>query len=245
MGRDSSGRITSHLSGLFYRTAKLMEMGIKPVFVFDGKHPKFKKKTQESRIKMREEAAEKLKIAREEGDIEKIRLYSQAAVKLNKDMINEAKALLKLMGIQVIEAPSEAEAQAAYMTANGISWASGSQDWDSLLFGCPRLIKNINISGKRKIPGKLIYSEIKPELIELEKVLKSLEINRDQLIMLGILVGTDFWSGLVDWIKNTLLESYGNVSPNDLHLVDLVDTEEEVIDILNEFYKKYNLSPNF
>lgn len=60
-----------------------------------------------------------------------------------------------------------------------------------------------------------------------------------------ILVGTEFWSGLVDWIKKTLLESHSNVSPEDLHLVDVVDTEEEVITILNDFYKKYNLSPNF
>ncbi|NOX71100.1 MAG: flap endonuclease-1 [Candidatus Micrarchaeota archaeon] len=190
--KDSQGRITSHLSGLFYRTTKLMENGIMPVFVFDGKHPEFKRKTQESRIKMREEAAEKLKIAREEGDIEKIRLYSQAAVKLDKDMIKEAKELLHLMGIQIVEAPSEAEAQAAYMVSKGVVWASGSQDWDSLLFGCNRLVKNLNISGKRKVAGKLLYSDIKPELIELETVLNNLGINRDQLIMLGILVGTDY-----------------------------------------------------
>ena len=60
-----------------------------------------------------------------------------------------------------------------------------------------------------------------------------------------ILVGKDFWGGLLDWIKETLLKSYGNISPDDLHLVDLVDDEDEVIEILNTFYAKYNLEPNF
>ncbi len=190
--RDSKGRVTSHLSGLFYRTTKLMENGIKPVFVFDGKHPDFKKKTQESRIKMRQEAAEKLKIAQEEGDVEKIRLYAQAAVKLDKDMIEEAKKLLTFMGLQCVQAPSEGEAQAADMIKKGLAWASGSQDWDSLLFGAPRLVKNLNITGKRKIPGKLVYTYIKPEIIELERVLNGIGISQNQLIMLGILVGTDY-----------------------------------------------------
>ncbi len=190
--RDSKGRVTSHLSGLFYRTTKLMENGIKPVFVFDGKHPEFKKKTQESRIKMRQEAAEKLKIAQKEGDVEKIRLYAQAAVKLDKEMIEEAKKMLSLMGLQVIQAPSEGEAQAADMIKKGLAWASGSQDWDSLLFGATRLVKNLNISGRRKLPGKLSYTFIKPEIIELQKVLDNAGITQDQLIMLGILVGTDF-----------------------------------------------------
>ncbi len=198
--KDSNGRITSHLSGLFYRTTKLMEKGITPVFVFDGKHPEFKKKTQETRIKMREEAAEKLKMAREEGDIEKIRLYSQAAIKLDKNMIEEAKTLLGLMGIQTITAPSEAEAQSAYMVQKGVAWASGSQDWDSLLFGAARLVKNLNITGKRKVAGKMLYAEVKPEVIELEKALSSLGIERKQLVMLGILVGTDYNPGGVKGI---------------------------------------------
>lgn len=190
--RDSRGRVTSHLSGLFYRTSKFIEAGIKPVYVFDGKHPEFKKKTQDSRIKMRQEAADKLKIAREEGDKEKIRLYAQAAVKLEKDMVLEAKEMLKLMGVQVIEAPGEAESQAALMVSKGLAWASGSQDWDSLLFGCPRLIKNLSISGKRKVPGKMTYTEVKPEIIELDRVLSDIGITREKLIMLGILVGTDY-----------------------------------------------------
>ena len=59
-----------------------------------------------------------------------------------------------------------------------------------------------------------------------------------------ILVGTEFWSGLVDWIKKTLIEA-GNISPKDINLIHVVDTADEVIDILNAFYKEYGLSPNF
>ena len=60
-----------------------------------------------------------------------------------------------------------------------------------------------------------------------------------------ILVGTEFWGGLMEWIKNTLLEQNNNISPGDLDLVHVVDTEDEVLDILNNFYDEYNLSPNF
>lgn len=60
-----------------------------------------------------------------------------------------------------------------------------------------------------------------------------------------ILVGTEFWGGLMDWIKDTLLEKFHNISPKDIDLVHLVDTEDEVIDIIDQFYKKYDLSPNF
>ncbi len=60
-----------------------------------------------------------------------------------------------------------------------------------------------------------------------------------------ILVGTDFWDGLIGWIKNTLLGTFGNISTTDLDLVHLVDTEDEVIDILDNFYKHSGLSPNF
>jgi flap endonuclease-1 len=190
--RDSQGRITSHLSGLLYRTTRFVENGINVVYVFDGKPPAFKHKVIGERTKIREEAAEKLEKAREEGDVEKIRLYSQAAVKLTGEMIEQSKKLLDYMGIQYIQAPSEGEAQAAYMASKGVVWASGSQDWDSLLFGAPRFVKNLAISGRRKVPRKEAYIEVRPEIIELQKVLNTLEITREQLVITGILIGTDY-----------------------------------------------------
>ncbi len=193
--RDSKGRITSHLSGLFYRTARMLEAGIKPIFVFDGKPPAFKHETSQERRRIREEAERKWKDALAAGDVEAVRTYSQAAVKLTAEMIEQSKELLGCMGIPVIQAPSEGEAQAAHMASQGIVWASGSQDWDSLLFGAPMLVRNLAITGRRKIPRKEQYIEITPELVELKRVLSNLKLSREQLVMLGILVGTDYNPG--------------------------------------------------
>ena len=193
--RDSKGRVTSHLSGLFYRTARMLEAGIRPVYVFDGEPPEFKKETAEHRREVREAAEKKWKEAVEKGDIEHVKMYAQGAARLTKDMIEDAKRVLDFMGIPWIEAPSEGEAQAAYMVKTGKVWASGSQDWDSLLFGAERLVRNITVSGRRKLPRRESYVTIKPEIVSLSEVLSSLGINREQLITIGILVGTDYNPG--------------------------------------------------
>lgn len=192
---DSKGRITSHLSGLFYRTINLMEAGIKPSYVFDGKPPDFKKKELEKRAEAREEALEKWEIALARGELEEAKKYAQRASKVNEILIEDAKKLLELMGIPWVQAPSEGEAQAAYMASKGDVWASASQDYDSLLFGTPKLVRNLTITGKRKLPGKDIYIEVRPELILLEDVLKELKLTREKLIELAILVGTDYNPG--------------------------------------------------
>lgn len=190
--KDSKGRITSHLSGLFYRTVNLIEEGIKPVYVFDGEAPEFKRATQEKREEARKIAEEKMKEALEAGRVEEVMKYAQATARLSTDLVQDAKKLLELMGVPYVQAPSEGEMQAAYMARKGDVWASASQDYDSLLVGSPRLIRNLNLTGKRKLPNKEVYVEIKPELIELEEVLKELGITREQLIIVGILVGTDY-----------------------------------------------------
>ncbi|MGC9209863.1 MAG: flap endonuclease-1 [Acidilobus sp.] len=190
--KDSQGRVTSHLSGLFYRTVNLVEEGIKPVYVFDGKPPELKRKEIEERIARRREAAEKYLKAKETGALEEARKYAQASSELTNDMVAEAKRLLDAMGIPWVQAPADGEAQAAYMARRGDAWAAGSQDYDSLLFGSPRLVRNLAITGKRKLPNKDEYVEVRPEIIDLNAMLKLLGITREQLIVLGILVGTDF-----------------------------------------------------
>lgn len=191
--RDSKGRITSHLSGLFYRTSNFLEAGIRPIFVFDGEPPAFKKKTIQEREQRKKEATEKWAEALKKG--EKAITYAQAASRLTDEMIEESKKLLDAMGIPWLQAPSEGEAQCSVMCKKGDVWATGSQDADSLLFGSPRLVKNLSISGRRKIPKKEVYVEIKPEIIELKKVLEALGINQKQLILIGILIGTDYNPG--------------------------------------------------
>ena len=188
--KDSRGRITSHLSGLLYRNANLIENGISTVWVFDGKPPEFKQSTIEAREEVRKQAKRKWEEAVAKGE-EAIK-YAQAAVKVTEEMVQGSKQLLDAMGIPWVQAPSEGEAGCSHFCKKGFVYAVGSQDADALLFGAPRLIRNLSISGRRKIPKKDEFMEIKPELIELQSVLDSLGINQRQLIMLGILVGTDY-----------------------------------------------------
>lgn len=189
---DSKGRVTSHLVGLFSRVSKLLEEGVLPIFVFDGVAPELKKAERERRKALKLEAKEKYEKAEREGDTEEMKKYASRQVKLDAEIVEQSKKLLILMGLPVVQAPSEGEAQAAYMVMNGDAYAVASQDYDSLLFGAPRLIQNLTISGKKKNKGKLSYGTVKPEMIELNKFLETLELTREQLVYLAILVGTDF-----------------------------------------------------
>ncbi len=189
---NSKGKVTSHLIGLFSRTTNFMEKGLKPIFVFDGKAPDIKIKTWEKRRELKKEASLKLQEAEEAGDIEAMKKFAGRTVKLDKEMIEDAKRLIKSLGIPVVQAPSEGEAQTAYMVKTGVAYASISQDYDNLIFGCPLLVRNLSVEGKRKKVGKFAYKTVKPEIIKLEEVLKELGIDRDQLIILAILVGTDY-----------------------------------------------------
>ncbi len=209
--RDSQGRITSHLSGILYRVSNMVEVGIKPIFVFDGEPPEFKKREIERRRKIREEAEVKWKMAK---DVEEARKFAQMAVRVDEYIIDSSKKLLDLMGIPTVQAPSEGEAQAAYIVRKGDADYTGSQDYDSLLFGSPRLARNLAITGKRKLPGKNVYVEVKPEVIDLERNLKKLGITREQLIDIALLIGTDYNEGVEGiGIKTAYryVKSYGNV----------------------------------
>lgn len=189
---DSNGNVTSHLTGLFYRTINLVNRGIKPVFVFDGKPPELKKATQEKRKAIRTEAIQKHEEALKRGDLEEARKFGSRALKLEPKMVDAAKELVSLMGFPVVQAPSDGEAQIVAMVNDGKLDGCVSQDYDTLLFGTPLLYRNIGVSGKRKVPGKNIYADVQPEKILLEKVLSENEITREKLIWIGILIGTDF-----------------------------------------------------
>jgi flap endonuclease-1 len=116
--------------------------------------------------------------------------------RLTRDMVGEARELLRLLGIPTVQAPSEAEAQAAHMARAGAVWSACSKDYDSLLFGATRVVRFLTISGKEFLPGKGTFRPIVPELIELDHLLRALQITREQLVDLGILVGTDFNDGV-------------------------------------------------
>ncbi|ADY01150.1 flap structure-specific endonuclease [Vulcanisaeta moutnovskia 768-28] len=189
---DTKGRITSHLSGLLYRTINFLENRIWPVYVFDGKPPEEKTLEIVRRRRVREEAMDKWVKLLEEGKREEARKYAQRALFLTDDMVEDAKKLLVLMGIPVVQAMADGEAQAAVIAKEGKAWAAGSQDYDSLLFGAPRLVRNLAITGRRKLPNKDEYVEIRPEIIELNEILRALKLkDRIQLIDLAVLLGTD------------------------------------------------------
>ncbi len=190
--KDSSGRVTSHLSGLLYRTSNLVELGIRPIYVFDGAPPVLKEVEIKRRRKVKEEALVLYERALKEGKVEEARVYAQATSHLKDYMAEDSKTLLRLLGVPWVQAPSEGEAQAAHMTRKGDADYCASQDYDSLLFGAPKFIRNVTISGRRKLPSKNIYIEVIPEVVELDQVLKECGITYEQLIDVGILIGTDF-----------------------------------------------------
>ncbi|MBU3904649.1 MAG: flap endonuclease-1 [Nanoarchaeota archaeon] len=193
--KDSKGSVTSHLSGLLYRTTKFIEGGIKPVYVFDGKRPDFKYVSAERKEK-RDDARVRWKEAVDKGDSKEAFKQARMSASIDAEMIENAKKLLGYMGVPVIQAPSEGEAQCAWMCKEGKVWAAASQDWDAIIFGAPRLIRNLSITGKRRNFRTGSYYEVKPEMVESKDVLKELGINREQLIMMSMMIGTDFNPGV-------------------------------------------------
>jgi len=213
--KDRSGRITSHLSGLFYRTAKLVELGVKVAYVFDGVPPALKEVELKRRAKVKAEALVKYERAIREGKMEQARSYAQMTSRLKDYMPADSKRLLTELGVPWIQAPSEGEAQAAYLTTKGDTNYCGSQDYDSLLFGATALVRNVTLSGRRKIPRKNVYVEVVPEIMKLDHVLEALEITREQLIDVAILVGTDFnpegVKGVGPKTALKLIKKYGSI----------------------------------
>jgi flap endonuclease-1 len=195
--RDSHGRITSHLAGLFYRTTRLItDYGMELVFVFDGKPPLLKSTEIAWRRSIKERYEAEHAKAVEAGDL--AAAYSKATMtsRLSREMVEEAKQLLRLMGIPVIQAPSEGEAQAAHIAKSGDVWAAASKDYDCLLFGAPRLLRFLTIGGREFLPSRGVYRPIAPELIESAQMLRHYGLTREQLVDLAILVGTDFNDGI-------------------------------------------------
>ena len=229
---DQYGNVTSHLIGLFNRTTSLMEQGLKLVFVFDGKAPEIKRRTLEKRTAVKKEASLRLKEAEEAGNIEEMRKFASRTVVLTKEMILSAKKVIEVLGLPIVQAPSEGEAQTAYMVKKGDAYASISQDYDNLIFQCPTLVRNLSIAGRRKMSGRFAYQTVKPELISLRKVLDNLKLNLEQLIILAILVGTDYNPGGVKGIgPKTALKLLQEFGTNFETIFKKVDWEKHYPDL--------------
>ncbi|KAJ1731128.1 Elongation of fatty acids protein 2 [Coemansia sp. Benny D160-2] len=179
----ADGSTTSHLVGLLYRTANMVEMGLKPLYVFDGKPPVMKGGELAKRREKRVKAEEELKAAEEEGNQEEMYKQMKRLTKVTPELNEQARRLLKLMGIPFVTAPCEAEAECAALAKAGKVWAAASQDMDTLLFGAPVLLRNLTVPAARKLPI---------EEIRLNEVLAGMEYTQDQLIDLGIILGCDY-----------------------------------------------------
>ena len=184
--KDLNGNITSHLNGIFFQTATLISKQVKPIYVFDGKAPELKSKTQQERIEIKKESEKKYKEAKKAGDLETARKYASRTVHLDKDVIESSKKLLELMGLPYVQAKTEGEAQASYMVSQNDAWAVVSQDYDCLQFGATRMLRNFKLSQSSK----------NMELISLERTLTDLNLTREQMVDLAMLVGTDFNEGI-------------------------------------------------
>jgi flap endonuclease-1 len=197
---DSHGNVTSHLTGLFSRSTNLLGKGIKLIFVFDGKVPDLKYEEIQRRRALKADAQTKFEEAKEAQDQSEMKKYAGRTAHLSKEMVQQAKELLDALGIPWMDAPSEGEAQAAALVKQGHAWAVVSQDADALLYEAPRVLKNLAVSGKRKVAGKMAYTTVEPELIEHKEVLKELQLDNAQLRALALLIGTDYNVGGVKGI---------------------------------------------
>ncbi|MGM5480433.1 MAG: flap endonuclease-1 [Nanobdellota archaeon] len=198
--KDSHGNITSHLTGLFSRISRLLRHDLKLVFVFDGQMPDLKSKERERRESLKKKALTALKEAESVKDLEGMKKYASRTTKVTTEMVEESKELLSAMGIPCLTAPSEGEAQGARMVHEADCQYVASQDFDCLIYGAPRVIRNLSIGQKRKKINAVTYKQIKPEILDLTAVLEELDISLEQLQVLAILIGTDFNYGGVKGI---------------------------------------------
>jgi len=193
---DRQGRVTSHLSGIVYRTTNLLAVGIRPIFVFDGAPPARKGRTIEARVAVKVKAEREWEDAKLKGDLPRARTKAMQTSRLTRDMVEQSRRLLGHLGVPCVQAPSEGEAQASHMARRGDAWATASQDYDSFLFGSPVLVRNLALSGRRKLPRKDAYVEVQPEEADLAATLARLGLTREQLVDLAILIGTDYNEGI-------------------------------------------------
>ena len=239
--KDYNGNVTSHISGLFYRTINFLEFGIKPIYVFDGTPSELKLDTIKERRRIKEDAKEKMIKAQEKEDFREAKKFAQMTSKLDTNMIEDSKKLLKYLGIPIVEASSEGEAQSAFLVEAGDAWACASQDYDTLLFGGKRLIRNFAISRSKKVRDTTVTLDI--EYISLSKFLENLNITQEQLIEMGILIGTDFFPGIKGIGQHkayNLIKKFGsleNILKNKVKVGNIeIQLEIELIDQIKDIF---------
>ncbi|CAK7210253.1 Elongation of fatty acids protein 2 [Sporothrix bragantina] len=221
---SEAGETTSHLMGMFYRTLRMVDNGIKPLYVFDGAPPKLKSGELARRYMRKQEATEGLEEAKETGTAEDIEKFSRRTVRVTREHNQECQRLLKLMGVPYLVAPTEAEAQCAELARAGKVYAAASEDMDTLCFNTPILLRHLTFSEQRKEPIQEIH---------LDKVLQGLNMERPQFVDLCILLGCDY------------LDPIPKVGPNTaLKLIREHGTLEKVVEFMKTDEKKKFVIPD-
>ncbi|MHA1292773.1 MAG: flap endonuclease-1 [Promethearchaeota archaeon] len=248
--KDYDGNITSHLSGLFYRNINFIEHDIKPIYVFDGKPSELKLNTIKERKKVKNEAQKKMIKAQELEDFKEAKKFAQQTSKLDSNMIEESKKLIQYLGIPIVQASSEGEAQSAYLIKRGDAWACGSQDYDTLLFGGERLIRNFAVSRSKKVKDTTITLDI--EYISLPKLLDNLKITQEQLVDMGILIGTDFFPGIKGIGQHKALElikTFGSIEKIIENKVKIgkqeINLDLEIIEKVRDIFLNPDIEKNY
>ena len=193
---DRTQRPISHLYGLLYRTNFFYSKDIFPIYCFDGRDSELKRHITKDQLKDFRFTQKWYESAMKGGNREKAKEIALSKEYLWQNVILESKQLLGALGVPFIESPASAESQCAYLVKQGVANYSNSQDFDSLLFGCPFLVQNLSKSLRRKVQGKWTYNKVTPFHINLAKNLKVLGINQFQLVDIGILIGTDYFPGI-------------------------------------------------
>jgi flap endonuclease-1 len=233
---NEAGEITSHLQGMFYRTIRMLENGLKPIYVFDGKPPELKTKELEQRREKRAEAEAALKEAIESGDTEAQDKFSKRTVRATREQSEDCKRLLKLMGVPYFEAASEAEAQCATLCAKGKLFATATEDMDALTFGTPVLLRHLTFSEARKMPVMEIH---------LNAVLEGLKLDMESFIDLCILMGCDYLPKVQGVgpktaynliLKYKTIEAIRNSTADECKKLSIPYTTEEY-NVVREFFK--------
>ncbi len=244
---DSRGNITSHLAGLMFRSTRLIhDYDIRLVFVFDGQPPKLKHREISKRRELRQKAVREWQKALERGDYRTAFSKAVMTSRLTQPLIDDAKYLLSLLGIPYLQAPSEAEAQAAYMAMRNEVWAASSKDYDSLLFGASRLLRYLTISGREFLPSRRTSRRLNPELIGLDNFLSTYGISRRQLVDLAMLIGTDFNEGVKGIGPKTalsLIQKHGEIENLPLEIRSRIERQnyEEV----RRFFLQPHITQNY
>lgn len=228
--QNENGEVTNHLQGLLYKTAKMLEFGIKPVFVFDGKAPELKGGELSKRKEKREQAKVELDEAKEDGDEELVNQLSKRTIRVGKKENEECKKLLTLMGVPFVEAPGEAEAQCAEMCKEGLVYGVATEDMDSLTFATPTLLRNVTASEAKKLPVREFT---------LSKVLEGLKLTMDQFIDFCILCGCDYCPtirGVGPKKGLGYIQKYKNIEG----LIDAIKKGKENYEVSKEFEEQFD-----